>query len=317
MKKFMRGANHSFNWLAALAMTLAVNWLLLCAGAVRAQDMEPRLYSNVPVGMNFAIASVSKSTGGLAVAASLPLENAELKTISPTLAYSHAFDAGGKLARVDFVGGWGALTGTAEAYGAPISRDINGLIDPVVRVSVNLAGAPALTLREFQKYRQDVIIGFNVAVVVPLGQYDPTRLLNLGGNRWIVQSELGVSKALGPVTIEMGQAIGIFSVNSDYLGGNSRAQDPIFTTKANIIFSFRPNISAAVQGLYFIGGQSAINGVKQDDRLSTSRVGATLTFGLNRYYSLKFFGSDGLSVRTGTSYTTFGTGLQVRWGAGL
>ena len=51
------------------------------------------------------------------------------------------------------------LSGTAEFEGEPVSRDICGLLDPALRLTVNLYGAPAMGLAEFRSYRQDLIMG--------------------------------------------------------------------------------------------------------------------------------------------------------------
>jgi len=40
-----------------------------------AQDLEPRAYSSSPVGLNFLVATVGRSTGGVLVDQSLPFEN--------------------------------------------------------------------------------------------------------------------------------------------------------------------------------------------------------------------------------------------------
>jgi len=81
-----------------------------------------------------------------------------------------------------------------------------GFLDPKIRLSVNLYGAPALTLQQFKYYEQDLIIGASVQVSVPRGQYDDTRAINLGTNRWSVKPELGVSQIVGPWTLELGGA---------------------------------------------------------------------------------------------------------------
>ncbi|WP_454864948.1 transporter [Pseudomonas rhizophila] len=65
------------------------------------------------------------------------------------------------------------------------------MIDPRFRFSVNLYGAPAMSLTEFPSYQQDVIIGASLAITAPLGQYDASRLVNLGNNRWSFKPELG------------------------------------------------------------------------------------------------------------------------------
>jgi hypothetical protein len=62
--------------------------------------------------------------------------------------------------------------------------DVLGLGDPLLRISVNFFGAPALSMAEYPAYRQDVIVGASLQVTAPLGQYDPDKLLNVGTNRW-------------------------------------------------------------------------------------------------------------------------------------
>jgi hypothetical protein len=48
---------------------------------------------------------------------------------------------------------------------------------------MNFIGAPALTAAQFKDYRQDFILGASLRVVVPLGQYDDTKLVNIGAMR--------------------------------------------------------------------------------------------------------------------------------------
>jgi hypothetical protein len=43
------------------------------------------------------------------------------------------------------------------------------------RLSVNLYGAPALTLKEFRNYQQDLIVGASLQVSMPAGLYDSRR----------------------------------------------------------------------------------------------------------------------------------------------
>jgi hypothetical protein len=52
--------------------------------------------------------------------------------------------------------------------------------------------------------------------MAPLGQYDSTRLVNIGTNRWSFKPELGVSKALGPWTLEATAAATVFADNKHF-----------------------------------------------------------------------------------------------------
>ena len=69
--------------------------------------------------------------------------------------------------------------------------------------NVNFFGAPAMDLQRFRSYRQDLILGASLTVTAPTGQYDSSRLVNLGTNRWSARPELGASKALGHLTLEL------------------------------------------------------------------------------------------------------------------
>ena len=52
-----------------------------------AQDMEPRAYSNAPVGLNFLIVGYAYTRDGVAFDNALPITDTELETSSAVLAY--------------------------------------------------------------------------------------------------------------------------------------------------------------------------------------------------------------------------------------
>src|SRR6185295_9332327 len=55
--------------------------ILMCAGiAASAQDIEPRQFSNAPVGVNFLLAGYAYTRGGLALDPALPITNTNLQT---------------------------------------------------------------------------------------------------------------------------------------------------------------------------------------------------------------------------------------------
>jgi hypothetical protein len=291
--------------------------LLLAAGGVRAQHLEPRAYANTPVGMNFLIAGYVYSTGGLSTDPALPLTDAQLEIHSPVLAYAHAFDAWGRSAKFDTVVAGGCLDGTAALNGVPVSRDICGMLDPTFRVSVNLYGAPALQLKDFASYKQDLIVGASLQVQAPLGQYDPSRLVNLGSNRWAFRPEIGASKALGALTVEAIVSATFYTANDDFFGGQTREQDPVLAGQVHLIYQFAGGTWLAVNANYYTGGRTTVDGVAQNDELGNSRFGVTLAVPWDRQHSLKLYASEGVAVRFGEDFNVFGIAWQYRWGGGL
>jgi hypothetical protein len=291
--------------------------LALAAARVQAQQLEPRAYSNVPVGLNFLVAGYTYSSGGLATDPATALQGAELDIHAPFVAYARAFDAWGKSAKFDAALAGGCLSGTAEANGVPVSRDICGGLDPTFRVTVNFHGAPALSLAEFRGYRQDLVIGASLQVAAPLGQYDPARLVNLGTNRWTFKPELGASKKLGALIVEGALGIALFTDNDDYFGGQTREQEPIVSTQAHLIYEFGGGTWTAINATYYTGGRTTVDGVKQSDELGNWRLGATLALPLDRQHSIKLHASKGVSVRYGEDFKTLAVAWQYRWGAGF
>ena len=291
--------------------------LLFAAAGARAQQLEPRAYANTPVGMNFAIAGFVYSTGGLSTDPAQPLQNAHLDIQTPLVAYAHAFDAWGKSAKFDTVVAGGCLDGTAKANGVPVQRDVCGLLDPTFRVSVNVYGAPATQLKDFRNYKQDLIVGASLQVQAPLGQYDPTRLVNLGNNRWTVRPEVGVSKAFDALTVEVALAAQLYTTNHDFYGGQTREQDPVFNTQLHLIYQFKGGAWLALNANYYTGGRTTVNGVAQNDELGNSRLGLTYAYPWDRLHSIKVYASSGVAVRFGDNFNIFGLAWQYRWGGGL
>jgi hypothetical protein len=282
-----------------------------------AQDLEPRAYANAPVGLNFLVAGYGYAAGGVGTDPALPLQNAHLQVHSTVLAYARALDVWGKSGKVDVVLPYAWLSGTADVAGQPREREVSGLADPRLRFSVNLYGAPALTLPEFASYRQDFILGASLQVSAPLGQYDADKLVNIGTHRWAFKPELGLSKAVGPLTLELATGVALYTANHDFFGGKTRTQAPIYSMQGHVSYTLGAGLWVAVDGTYYTGGRTTVDGVEGNDLQKNARVGVTVALPVNRYTSVKLYGSTGVSTRTGSDFDAVGIFVQYRWGGGL
>jgi len=301
-----------FTGLLLVACTLMAALSMACA-----QDIEPRAYSNAPVGVNFLIVGYAYTRGGLAFDPSLPVKNPQIETHSTVLAYSRVLDLWGKSAKFQVIAPYTWLSGSADYNGQTVRRVVDGLSDARFRLSVNLYGAPALPPKEFAGYKQDLIIGAGLSASVPSGQYDSTRLVNIGTNRWSFTPEVGASKALGPWTLEVAAAATFYTDNNDFFGGSTRSQDPLYLMQGHVIYSFPRGIWASIDPTYFMGGRSTIDGIQSNDLQENWRVGGTLALPVNARNSIKLFASSGVSARTGNNYDQIGIAWQYRWGGGL
>jgi hypothetical protein len=298
-------------------IVLAAVLLLGAPSGPRAQVMEPLSYTNAPIGLNFLIAGYAYLWGDVLTDPSLPIKDADAKVNTAVLTYSRVLDFWGQSGTVALVVPYAWLSASGEVAGHSRSVERSGLADMTLRLSVNLYGAPALSLQEFRDYRQDTIVGVSVLVTAPTGQYDPHRLINIGTNRWSFRPEVGVSKALGRWTLEGAVGVTFYTDNDEFLGTNVRRQDPLYGVQGHVIYNFSPALWAAVDATYYTGGRTSVNGVLDNDLQENSRWGVTLAQTLDKNNSLKVYFNSGVSARTGTNFNAVGIAWQYRWGAGL
>jgi hypothetical protein len=296
---------------------VAVLVLAAVAWSASAQEIEPRAYSNAPVGVNFFIAGAVATRGGLAFDSAVPITNEELRTTSLVLAYARAFDLGGRSAKFDAIVPYTRLRGSAEFMGQPIERNVDGFGRPAFRVSVNFYGAPAMTLPELRQWKQDLIVGASLQVAPPLGQYDPDRIVNISSNRWSFRPELGLSKAAGPWTMELKAAATFFTDNDEFYGGTRRSQDPVYSLQGHVIRGLASGVWWSFDATYFSGGRSQVDGARNRDLQQNWRVGASLSLPVDRSNSIKFAMSSGVYARTGNNFDAIAMSWQHRWGGGL
>jgi len=304
---------------AALPCTalLAVTLGLAAPQGARAQQLEPRSYSNQPIGLNFLLATYQYSWGDVVTDPSLPIKNADAKVNAVALGYSRVLDFWGESGTLAVVLPYAWVSANGQVEGQAKSVDRSGFADLGLRLSVNLLGAPALSLKEFGDYRQDTIVGVSLVVTAPTGQYDSTKLINVGTNRWSFKPEVGVSKALGQWILEGDASVTFYTDNNEFLGNNVRQQEPLYAAQVHAIYNFNPKLWGALDWTYYVGGRTSVNGTLNEDLQSNTRWGATLGQSLDAHNSIKVYLNSGLYARTGTNFTTVGLTWQYQWGAGL
>jgi len=309
--KYSRSFNSKPLWLIGVII------LLSRIPTVFAQDLEPRAYTNIPRGVNFIVAGYSYMSGGVLFDPAVPLENAKININGSLMAYARSLNIAGLSGKFDMIMPYAWLSGSADFGGQNVSRDVSGLADARLRISVNFLGAPSLPVSGFKDYKQDLVIGASLQVYLPTGQYDPDKLVNIGTHRFTIKPELGISKSLGHLMLEFTGGAAFYTTNHDFYGGKTRSQDPIGSLQGHINYNFTPGMWAAVDGTYYWGGHSTVDGVEGNDLQKNTRLGLTFALPLNLHHSLKFTFSTGVSTRTGTDFTAGGIYWQYRWGGGL
>ena len=300
-------------FLAPRAARAAFALLVVAATRSRAQELEPRAYSPSPVGTNFALLVGSTTSGSVVSDASSPVQNIDAEIHGLTLAGGRTFALLGRLASLGV--GVPYLRGDVSGDVFEQRREVHrsGLGDARVRFAWHLVGNPAESPAEFAKRKPATIFGTSLTILAPTGQYDPAKLVNIGGNRWAFKPELGVSKPLGKWNLELYAGAWFFETNDDYFGGTTRKQDPITAVQAHASYTFRPRLWVAANATFYRGGESEVGGVEKRDRQENTRLGLTASIPLRGQRSLKLAWTNGFVTRVGGDFETFAVGFQQVW----
>jgi hypothetical protein len=302
----MRNAARAWGAVAAIGA--------LATGAASAQDLEPRALTNLPMGTNFVVFGYAFSYGNVLLDPAIPVEdlNADLHTL--VAAYARAIDVFGLSGKIDAIvpastGRWRGLLERQDT-----TRIANGIGDPRVRLSVNLVGAPALNREEFADYVPGTVVGASVQVWVPVGQYDPDRLLNLGSHRWAFVSQIGVSQRLGPWIVEAYASARFFTTNSDFFGGNTLEQRPFLSAQLHLVRTLSRRFWVALDSGIGAGARGVVNGEPGDNCQSAFRVGITAAGCIVGLHSLKLAAVTTKRIDRGPDFDVVSVAYQFAWG---
>jgi len=288
---------------------------------LRAQDLAPRAYVITPVHSNAIILTYSFSDGGLLFDNAVPITDASATLHISVFSYYHSLNFFGRSANItaSLPYGVGHFRGTFADNETKLYR--SGLLDSSFRFSVNLKGGPAMSAREYQSWRQKVILGLSLKVVAPTGQYDPTKLINIGSNRWGFKPEFGYSERWGHWVLDAYGGAWLYTTNPEYFshnafvpGNQTQSQKPIASFEGHLSYDVRQRLWVSLDGNFWYGGRSSLNGVENPSTLQrNSRIGATASIPLSKRQSLKFSYSDGTYIRFGGNFQNVSVAWQYSW----
>jgi hypothetical protein len=282
----------------------------LCASA---QELEPGAYWPLPKGLNVATAVQSVNWGDVSFDPSLPAEDVTATISTTVAAFTRALGIGGRSANVGVV--LPIVGGHLEGryLGERTATDRFGLGDPRLKLAINLLGAPAMTPAQFASYRQRLIVGVSLTALPPLGQYDSTRLINLGSNRWSFKPEVGLSQVLGRWVVEFMAGVWLFTDNTNFAGGRTREQDPMLSTQAHVTRKFTSRMWLAADVNFFVGGRTTIDGRLNVDLQRNSRIGATWSKAFDRRQAIRVAVNHGAYTTIGADFTSVAVGYNYAW----
>ena len=260
-------------------------------GSALAQDIEPRRWTPLPIGTNLVGIGVIHTEGEIAFDPVLKIEDARVEAKTVVASFLHAFDFLGKSARFDLRVPLKRVRWKGLLDGQPRSVQRRGLGDPRLRWSVNLLGAPALRGEDFRAYRAahrvNTVVGAALAITLPLGEYKREKLLNLGGNRFVIRPQLGIVHTRGPWSFELTGSAFFYAENEEFFGESVREQDPLFALQGHLIYVSAAGWWASLGAAHDWGGRSIVDGTRKDDRKRDLLFGISGGFPLGKTAGVK------------------------------
>lgn len=291
--------------------------VLMLTSNVAAQELEPRAYSASPVGTTFVVLAFGRSDGAIGFDPSIPVTDVHAEIFSPVLGLGRTFGIAGRqaLATAVLPYAFGEVSGAVGPQLQPANITRSGLGDFRAKLSINLHGSPALTREQFMRERRRTyLLGTSVIIQAPTGQYDPTKLINLGTNRWAVKPELGFSYPVRKFYLDVYGGAWMFTENASFFPGqNTRQQDPLFTVQAHVSYNVRTHLWLALDGTWYEGAGAHLNHGPETGRQNNSRLGLTCSLPLYKNQSLKIAYSNGVSSRTGSNFSIVSVSWQLLW----
>ena len=112
------------------------------------QELEPRVYANLPKGTNAIAVVYGYSSGNVLTDPSLPVKDFKVTAHNLGFGYVRTFAFAEKLARVQVTFPFIFMTGKLKLNGRDTTGVRNGFGDTRIRLGINLIGSPPLDKKE-------------------------------------------------------------------------------------------------------------------------------------------------------------------------
>jgi len=300
--------------LCSCEILLILAGYILINSSLFAQELEPRFLSPAPVGMNFVIVAYSYSEGNVLLDQSLPLENTDSRSHAITPAYVRSINFFGLSGRLSATLPVAKATWQGKLDSTDETTSRTGLGDPLIVLEANFIGIPPSKGKEFLSYKNKTTLGASFKLSVPIGQYNSDKFFNISTHRWRIGLQLGLAHRISRFIFETYLSSWFFTTNTNFFGGNTLSQEPLFAAQLHASYIFSPGFWAAVSFGQNYGGATVLNDESKAPVQKNNRWEFTVAIPLSTEFSFKLAFASGITTRFGANFTTFAAAVQYRWG---
>ncbi|MCP4406478.1 MAG: transporter [Gammaproteobacteria bacterium] len=256
-----------------------------------ALDPQPRLWSHLPMGTNFVGVGYAYTEADIFVDPVILLEDVKMESQTWVGKYIRSFELFDKSARIDVTQAYREAQWTGLLDGVPASTSRSGWADTLLRLALNLYGAPPLSGKAYAAYRAkaaiETIVGMGLVVRLPTGEYMGDTSINIGQNRFAFRPQLGVIHKRGKWSAEVTGEAAFYMDNDEFFNGNTLEQEPLYFVHGHLNYSFRPGLWAGVSLGYDYGGETTVNGIAKDDQQQNIAWALSLAYPLSPQAGIK------------------------------
>jgi len=206
----------------------------------------------------------------------------------------HTFPLAGNLSQVFLTTNFGKLDGFVDIDDNRTEVvDVFGLLDATAMFRVGLLNMPALDLEQFLKRELEFQLSGIICITLPIGQYDQSRRVNLGGNRWAFKIGTPMVIPLNKNKKNIFQwgivpSVTFFTNNTEPFTGDVKTQKPLFWLEQHLSYNFAKNFWASLNLDYQYGGEASVDGSSSGNVINTLGAGASMSYSPFTSFPLTF-----------------------------
>jgi len=274
----------SLQWLLALAVFITITF-----PASSDAQVPPRFYWKSLIGGN-AVPVIYMDMSGNVNPFDPALFVIPESSVNANVAlggYARTFSLFNRSALVAALLPMGRISGEGSLFDKTFKQSTSGFGDPTLEFVINLVGPPPIrNIPDNMRYEPGFSLDLLVDLIVPIGEYDNDKALNIGQNRWYGRVGAPIVWQLGSwvpgrrTTLEFLPSVWLFGDNDDFVG-HRLSTDPKFQLESHLTRDFHQQFWGSLDMNWMAGGQSSIAGGRSGEDLDMLGLGFTLGYQIN------------------------------------
>lgn len=169
------------------------------------------------------------------------------------------------------------------------SKNSDGLGDLKVLFALGLYNMPSLSREDFQKFDKNGLhAACSLAVTLPTGSYSNTSNINSGSNRYSYKPECAAYWVQNKFQADLFVGNTYYTDNTAYSGNKTLSQSNLYNVETRFSYNFTSDFWASADLVYYNGGETSVNGIKQKDDQNNLNAGFTLSYRVAPTQFVKF-----------------------------